>query len=334
MKQKVLTLLKFLFFISLGLFFLWLAYRKTNPEELKDILMNDVNYWWIGLGIIISFISHLARALRWKQLIETIGSKPSSLNVLFAVFIGYFANLAIPRMGEISRCGVLSKYENVNFSKTVGTVVTERVIDMLFMLMVMFITIALQLETFQRLIDSSNIIINSPSSLVLVVLLIVGTLAASYFWLQKSFPQNKLILKIQEFTQNLWMGMKSVKMVKKKGLFSFYSLLIWVCYFLMTYVCFFAFDSTTHLNAAQGLLIFIMGSIGMILPVQGGIGPWHKFTIMTLVFLGIQETQSAAFAFVVHAAFTALIILGGFFSIIVLPFYNAHKKSSSSVEDK
>ncbi len=322
MKKKIIEGIKVILFLGIALLFLWLAYRNTDLEQLKSIISNDVNYWWIGLGVVISIISHLLRAVRWQQLIETIDKRPSFINATFAVFIAYFANLAVPRMGEISRCGVLTKYENINFSKTVGTVVSERVVDMLFMLLVIILSCLLQLNSITQLFESINIAFDSPSSLLLSSLAILGGAILLVVWLLKTFPNNKYIAKINLFLKNIWLGMKSVKRVRQKGLFTFYTLGIWLCYFLMNYVAFFAFDFTSSLSMSQALLVFSMGSIGMVIPAQGGIGTWHKFTIATLVIMGVGETQAGAFAFIVHASFTLTIIIAGFISIVLLPLYN------------
>lgn len=291
------------------------------------ILKNEFKLGWIIFSLFLGLLSHLSRTIRWKMLIEPTGVNPTIKNTFLAVMIGYFANLALPRMGEIARCGVMSKYEKISFSTLVGTVMFERAIDMVILLGITLIAFISQHSVFIRYIDAHPSVqeaisgfISSPWLFVAIAVIVLGFIAAHLF-LKKSKGYDR----IKQIIKQLWEGLSSIKNMKNRGWFIFHSLFIWICYFFMNYVCFFAFDFTSSLGPMVGLFIFVMGSYGMVAPVQGGFGPWHALTISSLVLFGVKETPAETFALVVHSSMTILIIVVGFISVIVLPLVNNSK---------
>ncbi|MFW6267784.1 MAG: lysylphosphatidylglycerol synthase transmembrane domain-containing protein [Marinilabiliaceae bacterium] len=316
--------LRFFFFLFIGIIILWWLYRDQDPEELLAILKKDVAYGWIALSLLLGILSHLSRTIRWQMLIEPVEEKkPGLLNTFLAVMIGYLANLAIPRMGEISRCAVLSRYEKVSFPRLVGTVVTERILDMVMLLISLSIVVLLQYNLFMDVIqnklnlDTVNEMLSSPW-LALIALLIISL----PFVFRKHLINSRILTKIKGLWNKFKEGFFSYRRVKNKPLFFLHTILIFVLYFLMVYVCFFGFPFTKDLGPTVGLAVFVMGSFGMVAPVQGGIGPWHFLVITTLLFFGVKSPQAAAFALLVHGSMNALIVITGLLSLLALPVVN------------
>jgi uncharacterized protein (TIRG00374 family) len=314
---------RLLFFLSLGIIILWWLYKDQNPTELLSILKEDVAYGWIILSLSIALLSHISRTLRWQMLIEPIERKPRLNNTFLAVMIGYLANLAIPRMGEISRCAVLSKYENMSFSRLIGTVVTERILDVIMLLLSFGIMLILQYNVFFEFVNNKMDISGLKSFfsspwLFLTIFFILGLL----FIFRNNIRNSQLFFKIRGLWAKFKEGLLSFKNVKNKPLFIIHTILIFVLYYCMIYVCFFAFPFTRELGPAAGMAVFVMSSFGMVAPVQGGIGPWHFMVISTLLFYGVQPTEAGAFALLVHGSLNGIIIVTGLLSLITIPIIN------------
>lgn len=315
--------LRFFFFLFIGLIILWWLYKDQDPEELITILKKDVAYGWIALSLVMGLLSHISRTIRWQMLIEPAEKKTGLFNTFLAVMVGYLANLAIPRMGEISRCAVLSRYEKVSFSRLVGTVVTERILDMVMLLTSLLLMILFQYNLFMDVIHNKldlaavNKMLTSPWAGVVVLLII--SLPVVF---RKHLVNSRIFYKFKGLWNKFKEGVFSYRQVKNKPVFFLHTFLIFLLYFLMIYVCFFGFSFTKDLGPAVGLAVFVMGSFGMVAPVQGGIGPWHFLVITTLLFFGIKEPQAAAFALLVHGAMNIMIVVTGLFSLLALPIVN------------
>ena len=327
MKKRLLNTVKFLLFLGVGLSLLWLIYKDADFDEISTILKDDFKYSWVIFSLFIGMLSHISRTLRWKMLIEPTGKRASTTNTLLAVMVGYIANLALPRMGEISRCAVLSKYEGISFTKLVGTVVFERALDVLTLLLFALLAIGSQFTVFGAFLDAHPAFMVNVrsvfSSPVPYSILVVGLMLL--FLLRNRLKKTSGFNKIKTILKNFWSGLIAVKHMERKWLFIGHSLFIWICYFLMTYVCFFAFDFTAHLSPFVGMFIFVMASFGMVAPVQGGFGPWHFMVIQSLLLYGVAKTPAATFAFVVHGSMTLMLIIVGFIALIALPIVNRDK---------
>lgn len=338
MKKNIINIIKFLVFFSISSFLFWYVYRGQNINELLFTLKNEVNYYWILLSLFFGLLSHISRTIRWNMLIESLGKKPRTINTFLAVMVGYFANLALPRMGEISRCGLISKYENISFSKLVGTVVLERVLDIIMLFIFLLIALSTQFSVISHFF-SNNPEVSSKLSNVFAsatTLYVIGAISLIIWILRKKFKNTILFTKLDLTLSNFMAGFRAIKELDNKWYFVFHTIFIWVMYYLMTYICFFSFGFTSHLPAIAGLTVFVMGSFGMVAPVQGGIGAWHFMVIGTLlVYLpGVAniETMSKSFALVVHGAQTAMIIILGSLSVIALPI--ANRKQTKLIKSK
>lgn len=335
MKQNTLKTLKFIAFFSIGIFiFLW-VYKGQNINHIKSILSNKVNYFWIIVSVFLGLLSHISRTIRWNLMIEPLGHQPRTLNTFLSVLIGYLMNLALPRMGEISRCGVLSRYEKIPFTKLIGTVVLERLIDMLVLLLLLMIVIITQFGQLVEFINNNPEVKDKMGKILHSPVLIIGAvLLIACIWLARhKIKESKITKKLLNFINQFTEGFKSIRNIKNKGSFIFHSLLIWGLYYLMLYCVFFSFEFTSHLSPLAGLTIFVLGSFGMVAPVQGGIGAWHFMVIQGLALYGINEADGQVFALVAHGSTTVMLIIFGLIALLVLPFVNeSNKQTEVSIE--
>ena len=324
MKNIIFKILKFLAFFSLGAFIFWLIYKDQDIERIKSVLKNDVNYFWVFVSLFIGLLSHISRTLRWGLMIEPIGHKPRFTNTFLAVMVGYLMNMAFPRMGEISRCGVLSRYEKLSFTKLIGTVIAERAIDVISLLILLLLVIILQFGKVLGFIKSNPEIEEKLTTIVSSPVLIIGIVALAVLLIifRKVFKHTAIYAKIVGILNNFKEGFISIGSIKRKFWFYFHSAFIWFMYYLMLYVNFYAFDFTKVLSPIAGLTTFVMASFGMVAPVQGGIGAWHFMTKEALALYGVSNENGIIFAFVAHSSMTLMIIVIGIISLLVLPFIN------------
>ncbi|MGQ1908774.1 lysylphosphatidylglycerol synthase transmembrane domain-containing protein [Marinifilum sp. RC60d5] len=338
MKKKLTNTIRFLIFFSLGAFLFWITYRDQDSSQLLYTLKNEVNYYWILLSLFFGLLSHISRTIRWNLLIESLGKKPRTINTFLAVMVGYFANLALPRMGEISRCGIISKYEKISFTQLVGTVVLERVLDIIMLFIFLLIALTTQFSVIGEFFTKnpevseklSNVFASAYTLYAIIAIFII-------IWLlRKKFRNTIFFKKIDHTLKNFMDGFRTIKKLDNKFAFILHTVFIWIMYYLMTYICFFSFGFTSNLPAIAGLTVFVMGSFGMVAPVQGGIGAWHFMVIGTLlVYLpGVAniENMSRSFALVVHGSQTAMIIILGALSVIALPFANRNQITKNKAQ--
>ncbi len=324
MKPKFLKLLKILAFFALGVLLFWLVYKDQDIDRIESILKNDVNYLWIWVSLFLGLLSHISRTLRWMLMIEPLGKKPRMLNTFLAVMVGYLMNLVVPRMGEISRCGVLSRYEKISFTKLVGTVVTERIVDVIMLLLLTLIVIGTQFGKILLFLDNNPDVKHKLDQLAFspVAILVVVGVVGLFIFFRKKIRKSAAFAKVHEILSKFGEGLNTIKNMKNKWAFILHSLFIWLMYYLMLYVVFFAFGFTSHLSAIAGLTTFVFGSFGMVAPVQGGIGAWHFMVIQALIVYGISKPDGVVFAFLAHTSMTAMMIVLGLISLLILPFLN------------
>lgn len=325
--KRIKKYIRFLLFFATGVLIFWLIYRDQDIELIKSSLQNDVTYFWILLSVICGLLSHISRALRWNYLIEPLGKKPGTLNTFLAVMVGYIMNLVLPRMGEVARCGVLSRYEKISFARLIGTVVTERIIDVLMVLLITLIAILAQFRQLAGFLRANPLIGQKIFSLLTSPYLIGALLMVFLllFIFRQKIVQSRFYGKIYKTLNHLKEGVISVRYVKKKGALVFHSLFIWGMYYMMLYFSFSAFEFTSGLSPIAAVTTFVMGSFGMLAPVQGGLGTWHFMTKEALALYGVSNPDGIIFAFVVHSVTTLLIIVLGLLSLIALPLVNREK---------
>ncbi|MEI7499348.1 MAG: lysylphosphatidylglycerol synthase transmembrane domain-containing protein [Bacteroidota bacterium] len=328
-KNPVITFIKFSLFLGLGIVIIWLSLRGLTPLERSQILhsFRVANYSWVILTVVLGIFSHILRSLRWMLFLEPMGYKPSLKNTFFAVMVGYFANLAFPRLGEVTRCGILARYENIPFNKSFGTVITERAIDMIIFFLLFLIMIVTQASTIGHYLSANiypklaekfqNPIFNRMfilSGLILAIIFI-----SLIFLMRKKIASSNTFYRFKKLILGFWEGLKSLSLIKKQGLFIFYSLTIWILYFFMLYVCFLCFTSTSSLSLGAGLSSLVLGSVGIMI-TPGGIGLYPAIIQETLLLYGISRPTGLALGWIAWTAQTGMILLVGGISLILLSF--------------
>ncbi|MBR3608260.1 MAG: flippase-like domain-containing protein [Bacteroidales bacterium] len=328
MKRITSYIFKFIIPLAFGVGLMWYIYSKLNMEEIGKILQYDINYWWIFLSGVIGLLSHIVRALRWKIQLKALPANPSMRVLTNAIFGTYAVNLILPRVGEVWRCAYVAQSEDKSFIKVVGSMISERLTDTLTVITITIITFFLQLDVLKEILNNNPSIkegiVNIITSPALYSVIAVGIIAL--VWLFRFKSENTLIVKIKEMVNNLINGFKTIFKMEKKGLFLFYTILMWFLYFVELYVCFFAFKQTESLGIVCAFSCFLMGSIGMGVPVQGGLGPWHWAVIAVLTLYGLNNDTAGAFALVAHGAQLIMTILIGVYTFISISLYKKRGK--------
>lgn len=329
MAKKATQYLKYTAFVALGLFLAWLSLRNIPREVLWDNF-SAVNPAWMLFALAVGMLSHLIRALRWNMLLEPAGYRVKPLNAFMAVMAGYFINLALPRTGEIARCGLVAKYDKVPVNVGVGTVVAERAIDMLILLILFGVNLLIGFQNLKTFVTESFWIPLtekiSPTLLIVggitFVLLSSGVLFFVFKRKKKAAPEKK------GFLQGFIDGLKSVLTLKNPIRFILSSLSIWLCYYLMLLIGFQALPATAGLSLAACLSVFVFGTVGMIV-TPGGIGAYPALVGQTLMIYGIQEQAGISFGWIIWGAQTLLFIILGPLSLLGFPLYNSTSKSDA-----
>lgn len=315
--------------IALAGLFIGLTVKATNFNELKEAA-KETNYFWILASMILSIISYWLRAARWKLLLEPIGHPIKVKSGFWAISFAYFMNLTIPRSGEIARATSLYKMENVPTDKSLGTIVLERVIDVFFLGLFFLLTLIFNSETLFSFLALGE----TPSLDKYVIALGLFLFAASLFFiLRNKIKRLKLYQKGIKFLQGIWIGFKSILKLKKRTLFIVYSFGIWFCYFLMTYLVFFAFPATSHFGLGEGFFLIVSGALGMILPAVGGLGyPYVMSIAFSAIYIAngqtVEEGKAVGnyFGLILYFAQIISILIFGFISIYYISRNNTNTK--------
>ncbi len=314
-------ILQILISLGLGVVVFYLVYKQLDMDEMKEIF-HSTKWGYLVVPVILCLLSSLVRAVRWNMLIEPVAEKPKLKNTFCAVMFGYFVNHIFPRAGEVARCGVLKKYGNVPLSELFGTVITERAFDLLITLLIVLFTVVTEFDLFRGILASAQL--PDFSAFIVNPYLWIGifVIGALIFFFRKKIKQWKISVKIKEILAGVWKGLKSFIDVRNKPMFLLYSVLIFVIYYLMLYCSFWIFDFTTGLSLEAGLVTYVFGALGMVAPVQGGIGTYEFMTIQALALYGITQTQAGAFALIAHLVEIVVNCVVGFVCFLILPFIN------------
>lgn len=305
---------------------LYWAFRGQDIKELLHTL-SSANLYWIGASVLACLLAHVLRAFRWVMLIKPLGHQVAKRNAFYAVMVGYLANLAFPRMGEVSRCGVLAKTDKVPMNQLLGTVITERLSDLLLLLSITALAILLEFERISAFIYQNGWlkIEQAASGTFSYWLGVVLVLVFVLFYILKS--QIKTLLKpFSKTFSGLKNGLLSFRDMANKTTFVTLSLLIWLFYFLSTYLCFFALGATSNLGLSAALATLVFGSLGMIVPVQGGIGAFHWMVAEGLTLYAIPKASGLGFATLIHSSQILVILILGAFSLLMVVWKSKSNK--------
>ena len=311
LKIVIQTALPFL----LGLGILWWMYRGTDWTDFFACVAHDMKWGWMLLSLAFGILPQLARAWRWKMALEPLGERPRRSTCEDAIFLSYAASLVVPRVGEVTRCGTLKKFDGVSFTKSLGTVVTERLVDSALMSLFTGLAFLAQLPMFLSFLHKTGTNLGDirhrftgRGYLVTFICLVAVLLTAAIL-----MRRYALFRKGKDMLREVFEGVLSLRHVGNLPLYLFYSVLIWVGYFLHFYIAFFCFDFTAQLSLGAAFLIFCVGTFAVLVPTPNGAGPWHFAVKTMLVLYGVAEPQAILFALVVHTIQTALVVALGCF---------------------
>lgn len=322
--KKILNILKNLAFLAVGVFLFWRVYRNENFSDVAT-QVSKIKYLYLIVAFFVAILSHWFRATRWVLLIKPLGYKVSHFNAFLAVMIGYFANIAIPRLGEVSRCVVLNRTNKINVDKLIGTVIIERLVDVISLLLILILTLILQFNKISGfVIEFYNRSINPSgesgklftTGMLIIVIAVILFLVGAIVFLYSKFKEHALVKKVLNMVDGFKTGFMTISKLDNLWMFILQSALIWVMYYFMVYICFFALPSTAGLGPTIALVVLCMGSFGFVAPVPGGVGAYHVIVTQTLMLYGLSQEDSRTFALVAHTFQEMVIILIGGFSFI------------------
>jgi uncharacterized membrane protein YbhN (UPF0104 family) len=287
-----------------------------------------MNLFWFTLSLFFAVFSHVLRGWRWVLALAPLGYRPRSSVCVNSIFIAYAANLVLPRVGEVSRCVVLEQYERVPFAQSLGTVVSERLIDTFMVVSLTVMAVLLQWPVFCRFLSdagfgkSENPFFASIGGWVVVLLSVAAIMVLLYMVVRKMAFWKR----IKSFISNFIVGITSLARMKNGWLFILETVGIWFCYFMQFYLCFFCFGFSSDLSLLAGLLLFVAGSVAVVVPTPNGAGPWHFAIISIMVLYGVNSTNASVFALIVHSTQTLLVAVLGLYALVMLQFRKTKDK--------
>ncbi len=329
LQKRVLNVVQYLILLGFGLLLLWLSFRNLDMKLVwQDI--REAHYFWLIASLLVALVSHYFRALRWNLLINSMGYKTHAGNTFFAVMVGYMANTAVPRMGEFMRCGVLSRKENIPFNALFGTVISERLFDLVVLIIIIVSVVVFQFTMLENMLHDMVLNVTDGSSLKMLSIGLIGILVTilviAIIWLARHKKEHlakyAIYRKFSTFTHGLLDGIKTIIRLKEKGLFLLYTFFIWAAYIGMVWLPFYMFPDTMGLTILDALTLMSIGSLGIVAPVPGGIGTYH-FIVKAVLFelYHVNPTTAGSFAAITHAGQTFLnVTVGalGYFYLTIL----------------
>ena len=325
MKNIVSNLIKYGIPILISVGLAWFLYNNVDINAIKTSLRQDVNYWWFVPVIVVSIFSHIFRALRWRLQLRAINIDAPLWVLVNSIFGTYFVNLLFPRLGEVWRTGYVAQRQKAPFATVLGSMVGDRLSDTVTVGLLTLVTFFLAQDAFFKFFDArgdGSSSLASWSMVALVVVCILGLVAM--VWLYRSTSQNKIIAKLRGILHDLWDGFAAIAHMEGKWMFLLYTILIWGCYFMQLYIASKAFTFTADLGVLPVLVLFVLSSLGMAVPSNGGLGPWQFAIIFGLSLYGVgtfppttpYDAQASAFAWLVWGVQQLLIIVLGIYAFV------------------
>ena len=335
MRKRIFAILQYFIFLGAGIFLVWWQLKGMTVVEKQEFAnaFSRANYWLIIPIVIMSLLSHLSRSIRWKYLMEPLGYKPRTKNVFSVVMIGYLANSAIPRLGEILKCTFLARYEKLKVEKLVGTIIIERTFDFICFILLILVTILIQIDVVGSYVKEKLQKLGNNAGLPIWanLLIILGIIVIIIFFIKllfKKFPQNKLINKINLFVKGIGEGFKTIRQLKKKRLFVLQTFFIWSLYLVQIYIGFHAMEGTAHLNIKAAFSVLTLASLAMIV-TPGGIGSFPLFVMETLLIYSIASPLGKALGWMIWGVSTGIVIIVGVTCLLLIPYFNRDRHEIS-----
>tara|TARA_R110000737_G_scaffold342751_1_gene367878 strand:+ start:2379 stop:3404 length:1026 start_codon:yes stop_codon:yes gene_type:complete len=335
LRKTITSVVRYVLTLALAFALLWWLFKDIDLDDFMSRL-KKVEYGWVYLSIGISFFGYWVRAYRWNLLFKSLDVSVSTFRLFLAVMVGYLANMAFPRMGEVSRCAILRRTDNIPMSTSIGTVVTERGVDLISLLSVLAGAMLVEFGKISSLLGDMMRRLWSGLSVsqLTITIGIIAAVVVLIYWLIKRFQKMPAFAKLKEFLVNLGHGIGSITKLKSPTLFILSTVAMWLSYFFMSYVIVFSMEETAWLDLKAGLVLLAMGGIGMAMPVQGGIGTYHAFVAGILLWYGIGEQTGVFFATLLHTSQVVTILVLGGVSILVAVLLPVKNQIENSVENQ
>lgn len=321
MKSYIQKTLRIVLPFILGGAILWWMYRGFEWQEIHAALTSDMHWSWMLLSFPFGILAQVFRGLRWRQMLSPMGERPRRLSCVNAVFLSYASSLVVPRVGEVLRCGYLARYEGTRMSRALGTVVTERVVDVVLILLLTLLTVLWQVPVFVRFMNRTGMslegILSGFSLTGYLVTGLCGIVVLVMLWFM--LRHFHVFDRGREALRGLLDGLLSIRNVEHKSLFWLYSIGIWVAYYLHFYLTFYCFSYTQDLGPVVALVAFVVGTFAVIVPTPNGAGPWHFAVKTVLMLFGVAATDGAMFVLIVHSVQTLLVAFLGIFALAWRP---------------
>ncbi len=335
MGKKIFSFLQYFIFLVAGLLLVWWQLNSMTDKEyseFKNSIFNS-NFILVIPVIIMNLASHLVRSMRWKLLMKPLGFNPKLKNVFVVTMIGYLANSFVPRLGEILKCSILARYENLKTDKLIGTILIERMFDLICYFIFIFITVLIQINVIGEYVKEKIAAFGASSGVplwtkLIFVVLIIVSIVILFRKIFSLYPQSKLLLKIKNFFWGIGNGIASVKNLQQRRLFLIYTLFIWAMYLLQIYLGFKAMEHTSALSLKAACAVLSLSTLAMIV-TPGGIGSFPIFVMQTLTIYGIAPSHGEAFGWLIWGVSTGLIIVVGLISLVLLPYINKKKNENT-----
>ena len=322
MKVTVKTAMKIALPLLLGGAILYWMYRGFDFEHVRQVVLHEMDWTWMLLSFPFGILAQALRGWRWCLSLQPVVGAVRPTVAVNSIFLSYAASLVVPRVGEFTRCAVLKRWEGVSFTKALGTVVTERIVDLVLMLLIVGATLLFEMSTFGTFFRQTGTSLSSILSgfswagwLVTGICVVAMAILLHILLRHLSFYS-----KMKTTLSDIWQGVVSLKNVRRLPLFALMTVGIWLCYFLHYYLTFFCFDFTRHLGLACAMVTFVVGSIAVIVPTQNGAGPWHFAVKTMLILYGVADEQALYFVLIVHTVQTLLVIALGVYAWLSLNF--------------
>lgn len=338
-KKNTKSIIQFIILLSVGILLTWLSLKSVWTEKDKIIdSFKNANYLWVGVSICIAFFSHWLRAFRWNYLLKPLGHSVKPANALGAVLVGYFANYGLPRMGELTRCTLVAKYDKVPFEVALGTVITERIVDMLLLLVIFVLTLFAQFTQLKGLANEYIIepllkklenVSEHPTGLIILIV-VIATVIIGFMLIRKKLA-NILKGKFGTIIKGFGNGLSSVKDIDRKFQFVILSVAIWASYFYSLYVCFFAFSGTSSLGHSECLVLLLFGTFGVVFS-PGGLGAYPAIIsgLLTATY-HVDIVSAVAFPWMTWTSQFVLVVILGIISLVLLPIINKQTVASNEL---
>ncbi len=355
LKKHLINFLKFSLFLGVGLTILYFVFKGQDKAYQAECVLQNIpeadcslvgkiaddfmgtNIFWLFTVLLAYICSNISRAIRWRMLLKPLGYRPRFINTFLTIILGYGANLLLPRIGEVIRAATLSNYEKIPVEKNFGTIVVDRAVDLISLATALGLVFLFEYDTIWGYLggyigqgSSGDGLLSTRWFRVFAIIVILAGVLVFVF--RKKLKQTAIYQKVRTVLLGFWEGIKSIKKVDKPFLFIFHSINIWLMYYMMTYLCFFAFEPTAGLSPMAALMVFVFGAFGILIPSPGGMGTFHFLAIQALAMYGVNQIEAFSFAnilfFSIQFGCNALV---GLLALLILPIINRNYNPSPSI---